>query len=49
VFVYAFIGIIPQQRDVPALVWTAAGGALLIAVMIATTRGPARPGGWSWQ
>ena len=39
VFVYAFIGIMIQQRDVPAIVWTAAGGALAIAAMIATTWG----------
>jgi hypothetical protein len=36
-FVYAFIGIIIQQRDVPAIVWTAAGGVLVITIMIATT------------
>ena len=28
-----------QQRDVPAIVWTAAGGALAIIAMIATTWG----------
>lgn len=39
VFVYAFLGIIVQQRDIPAIVWTAAGGALTIVVMIAITRG----------
>jgi hypothetical protein len=39
VFLYAFIGIILQQSDVPAIVWTAAGGALAIAVMIGATWG----------
>lgn len=39
VFVCGFIGVVLQQRDVPVIVWTAAGGALLIAVMIATTWG----------
>jgi hypothetical protein len=34
VFVYAFIGIIIQQNDIPAIVWTAAVGALFIAIMI---------------
>jgi hypothetical protein len=28
-----------QQRDVPAIVWRAAGGALVITAMIATTWG----------
>jgi len=34
VFIYAFIGIILQQSDVPAIVWTAGIGALLITAMI---------------
>lgn len=37
VFLYAFIGIIVEQRDVPAIVITAAAGALAIAVMILTS------------
>ena len=41
VFVYAFVGIMIQQRDVPAIVWTAAAGALAIAAMITAT--------WGWR
>lgn len=37
VFVYAFIGIIIQQRDVAAIVWAAAIGAIAVAAMIAAT------------
>jgi len=39
VFVYAFIGIMVQQRDVSAIFWTAAGGALAVTIMIVTTWG----------
>jgi len=34
VFIYAFIGIIVEQRDSPAIVWTTAGGAFIIATMM---------------
>jgi hypothetical protein len=37
VFVLAFMGIVVQQWDVPIIVWTAAGGGLAIAGMIAAT------------